>query len=220
MGGSRPPGLYPRGRAPGQGRSPGTLPLGQGFIGLQATGIHRRARSRLPRGSRRSLNPLRSPSAMRSARSHPSRVHRVAAVIFFSLPGIGRISARAWDAGSSFVCRLQPAERVAEATLRAVTRKCPRGTSNRRDPTGSVNFWVLEEVLAHQERETRAEDARMTAKRREATQEDNKEARKEKTQQQSNRGRTESPRGAQKQQRARRRRRTRRRKTEDPEVGT
>ncbi|KAJ1083133.1 hypothetical protein NDU88_003293 [Pleurodeles waltl] len=50
MGGSRPPGLYPRGRAPGQGRSPGTLPLGQGFIGLQATGIHRRGPVQAPLG--------------------------------------------------------------------------------------------------------------------------------------------------------------------------
>ncbi|KAJ1162369.1 hypothetical protein NDU88_002837 [Pleurodeles waltl] len=50
MGGSRPPGLYQWGRAPGQGRSPGTLPLGQGFIGLQATGIHRRGPVQAPQG--------------------------------------------------------------------------------------------------------------------------------------------------------------------------
>ncbi|KAJ1154414.1 hypothetical protein NDU88_007166 [Pleurodeles waltl] len=67
-----------------------------------------RARSRLPRGSCRSFNSPHTPSARPSARPQPSRVHRLAAAIFFSLPGIGWISARAWDVGSSFVCRIRP----------------------------------------------------------------------------------------------------------------
>ncbi|KAJ1080680.1 hypothetical protein NDU88_000874 [Pleurodeles waltl] len=65
-------------------------------------------RPRLPRGSRRSLDSPRLPSARPSARPQPSQAYRVAAAIFFSLPGIGRIAARARGAGSSLVCRNRP----------------------------------------------------------------------------------------------------------------
>ncbi|KAJ1096153.1 hypothetical protein NDU88_001297 [Pleurodeles waltl] len=54
--------------------------------------------------------------------------------------------------------RLPPAERVAEATLYGVTRKCPCGTSNSKDPTYRENFRVPEERLARDNTETGKED--------------------------------------------------------------
>ncbi|KAJ1180579.1 hypothetical protein NDU88_005800 [Pleurodeles waltl] len=56
---------------------------------------------------------LSAPSVRRvrhrcSYRPRLSPAGRVVAAIFFSLPGIGRISARTWDAGSPFFCRARP----------------------------------------------------------------------------------------------------------------
>ncbi|KAJ1202955.1 hypothetical protein NDU88_006750 [Pleurodeles waltl] len=89
----RPPGLYPRGSAEGQGRSPGALPLDRGFTGLLATGTRRRGPVQATQGL--SLLPQSAAFVISEAIgpiSAWSGVSRSGA-IFFSLPGIGRISA-------------------------------------------------------------------------------------------------------------------------------
>ncbi|KAJ1137274.1 hypothetical protein NDU88_003687 [Pleurodeles waltl] len=120
----------------------------------------------------------------------------------------------------------KPAERVAEATLDAVTGKCPWDASKSRDPTGREQFQVLEEGLARQGKEARAEKEReLHGEEREDTKMGAEDASEQK---EGEEGRdttgeqarsNEDSRGAQKQQRAMRRRR-RRRKKEDHEEGT
>ncbi|KAJ1118583.1 hypothetical protein NDU88_006774 [Pleurodeles waltl] len=60
---------------------------------------------------------------------------------------------------SAPVTGLPPAEWVAEATLDGVTRKCPRGISNRGDTTNSGNFRVPEEGMARDDTATGEENA-------------------------------------------------------------
>ncbi|KAJ1187901.1 hypothetical protein NDU88_004666 [Pleurodeles waltl] len=91
-----------RGAVHRAGRSPGAF-----FLGCPATGIRRRGPVQAPPGT------LSVPSVCRvrhqlSYRPGLSPAGRVAVAIFFSFPGIGLISVRAWNAGSPFFCRARP----------------------------------------------------------------------------------------------------------------
>ncbi|KAJ1175634.1 hypothetical protein NDU88_000921 [Pleurodeles waltl] len=56
------------------------------------------------------------------------------------------------------VTGLPPAERVTEATMDSIIKKCPGGTSNRSNPATSWDFWGREEEQGTDDSEERKED--------------------------------------------------------------